>query len=88
MPINTLDKASMIHDIEYLKKDQFKADNNMWLNIVRENPLLLPVANFARLGLLAKDLVGYKPITDEDEYLQLKNLVKQNYDLGRMKFKN
>lgn len=76
----------MIHDIEYLKKDQFKADNNMWLNIVRENPLLLPVANFTRVGLLLKDLVGYKPETDEDKYKLLKNQVKKSYHLGRMKF--
>jgi hypothetical protein len=85
-PTTSLDKAALIHDIEYLRGDQFKADNNMWLNLVRDNPLDFPLANYARAAFLVKDIVGYQTDIDIDSYNMLKNIVKNEYDLGKMDF--
>lgn len=85
-PTTTLDKASLIHDIEYLKDDQFKADNNMWINIVKENPLLIPIANATRAAFLVKDVIGYKTEQDLESYKYLKDIVERDYELGNMTF--
>jgi hypothetical protein len=87
-PINTLDKASMIHDIEYLRGNQWKADNNMWSNIIKENPLYAPIANLTRGVFLIKDLVGYNTDRDLEDYSQLRDIAERDYDLNRMSFYN
>lgn len=86
-PVNTFDKASMIHDVEYVKPgNQWSADNNMWLNLVKEAPYLLPVHNLVRAAFLVKDLFGYHPPTDQALYDYTKEKVKNTYDLGSMSF--
>jgi hypothetical protein len=81
----TLDQAALIHDIEYMKpNNQFKADNNMWKNIVKTNPFLLGVANNIRLLFLIKDVLGFKrnDYTNLNVYNDLKrkskNLINNN----------
>ena len=73
-PINTLDKAALIHDIEYYKGNQFKADNNMFKNIVKHNPMMLPYASLIRAGFLIKDVVGYDVPVNDSQYKHLKEL--------------
>lgn len=85
-PTTFLDRAALIHDVEYLAGDQFHADNNMWLNLIRHNPLALPIANAVRLGFLLKDVIGYNPEVNRNKYIMLKNLVRNDYDLGKMNF--
>jgi len=87
-PINTLDKASLIHDIEYMNPNisQKQADSNMFKNIVRENPFWLPQALVIMGALKAKDVIGYAQNTDIGKYEYLKKLAAQNYKLGRMRF--
>lgn len=68
----------MIHDIEYYRGNQFKADNNMYRNIVKQNPLLTPLANLIRAGFLVKDIYGYDVPVDDDDYEHLKLLSIQN----------
>lgn len=85
-PTTSLDKAALIHDVEYLKGNQTKADNNMWLNMVRDNPFNFGVANAVRLGFLLKDLIGYDVKESKQDYLDLRKQVEDNYDLGAMKF--
>lgn len=85
-PTTTLDIASLIHDVEYLTGEQFKADNNMWKNIVRSAPYLMPIANNARLAFLAKDLIGYDVPIDHGAYHELKDIVTNEYDLEGMQF--
>lgn len=86
-PTTTMDRAAMIHDIEYVKpNNQWRADNNMWLNSVKEQPYLLPLHNMVRAAFLAKDLVGYKTKTDDKLYSVLKKKAETDYDLGGMGF--
>lgn len=85
-PTTTLDKAALIHDIEYLKGNQWKADNNMWSNLLRDNPLNLPLANMTRLAFLTKDIIGYDAAQDKASYDELRSIVERDYDLGNMKF--
>jgi hypothetical protein len=71
-----LDRAALIHDIDYINPDvsQFDADNRMWLNLVNKSFTNLPLANYTRLILLAKDLFGYSPPKDRNAYLSLRRL--------------
>lgn len=85
-PTTKLDRAALIHDIEYLKGDQWKADNNMWKNLVRDSWTNIPVANAARAAFLIKDVVGYETPVDNIGYHELRTIVEQDYDLGDMKF--
>lgn len=86
-PTNVFDKASMIHDVEYVKSgNQWRADNNMWLNLVKETPYLLPIHNMVRAAFFVKDLFGYNTPTDDNLYAYTKDQVKKDYDLGRMSF--
>lgn len=79
-PINDLDKASLIHDIEYLNPylSQYGADNNMWKNMIKAGYVNIPLANFTRLALLIKDLVGYKVNKDLETYNLLRKEVELN----------
>lgn len=88
LPINTLDKAAMIHDIEYLANNKFKADNNMWLNIIREKPYLLPLANLVRIGLLFRPLLPMEFKPDYKEYHRLKKIAEKTQNLNRMQFES
>lgn len=85
-PTNNFDRAALIHDIEYIRGNQKQADDNMWLNLVKQNPLLLPVANATRLAFYAKDLIGYDQTPNLALYQELRDDVESNYDLGRMEF--
>lgn len=59
---------------------QFTADNNMWKNLVAKDITNMPLANYTRLALLLKDVMGFMKNTtqDEEKYLILKELAKQN----------
>lgn len=86
-PVSAFDRAAMIHDIEYVKPgSQWQADNNMWLNSVRETPYLLPLHNMVRAVFAIKDIVGYKQNTNQQLYNTLKNEALTNMDLGTMTF--
>lgn len=85
-PTTSFDKAALIHDVEYLRGDQFKADNNMWKNLIRDNPFNFGIANATRLGFLLKDVVGYDSTPNQSDYQQLRQEVEDNYNLGNMKF--
>ncbi len=76
----------MIHDIEYLKGNQWKADNNMWMNLMRESKLNLPLANATRAAFLIKDLIGYDTPISNQKYKYAKKLAIEKYNLGKMKF--
>lgn len=79
-PINSLDQAALVHDIEYMRPNvnQFAADNKMWTNAIKANIFNLPTANISRLGLLLKDLVGYRPNSSLHDYQLLKQLAVDN----------
>lgn len=86
-PTTVFDKASMIHDVEYVKPgNQWRADNNMWLNLVKEAPYLMPIHNMIRAAFLIKDLGGYAPNTNEELYSLGKSKVQEGYDRGHMTF--
>lgn len=85
-PTTDFDKASMIHDIEYLYLPQRVADDNMWKNLVRESIFNIPAANFARAAFYLKDIVGYQTDKDQIGYVEAKQLAKSQFDLGNMKF--
>lgn len=87
LPTTIFDKASMIHDVEYVKPgNQWRADNNMWLNLVKEAPYLMPIHNMIRAAFLVKDLGGYKPETSEALYSLSKSKVQEGYGLNHMTF--
>lgn len=89
MPVNDLDAAALIHDLDYInpKVSQFEADNNMWKNLLRKSFFNMPVANFTRLALLAKDLFGYNPPKDYNAYLSFRQLaVKKGLIDPNMRF--
>lgn len=81
-PINDLDKASLIHDIEYSNPQisKFKADNNMWINLMKKDILNLPIANYTRLALFLKDFTPLmnKNKTDFNKYKAMKQLAYEN----------
>lgn len=87
LPTTDFDKAALIHDIEYLYLPQREADDNMWLNLMRESVFNLPAANFSRAAFYLKDFVGYPVDRDHVAYLEARELAK-DFDLGRMKFKD
>lgn len=87
-PRNFIDEASLIHDIEYMKKNnQFNADNNMWLNLVRRHSWMYPLANLVRIAFIAKDISGLKAndYENDDVYNYLKDKAFRPY---KMKFKD
>lgn len=52
----------------------------MFMNIVKENPLLLPYASLIRAGFLLKDVVGYDVPVNSEQYKHLKQLaIQKNY---------
>lgn len=86
-PVSYVDKAALIHDIEYYKPDnQLRADANMERNLNKQFMLGLPLHNMVRTAFKLKDIVGYKPKTDLQVYENAKAYVKENYDLGDMRF--
>ena len=76
-PTNAFDAASLIHDVEYLKENQFEADNNMYLNINRQSLLNIPVSNYIRTSFLVKDIIGYKIEKNEKLYLLLRKRIEE-----------
>lgn len=87
-PTTVLDKAALIHDIEYTKpNNQREADNNMYANIKKAslltgiiiNPLLFKI-------FLVKNLIGYETKTDIDLYKYLKTRAKLTFKLYPMQF--
>jgi hypothetical protein len=81
MPTDILDRAALIHDIEYEDPNitQFQADNNMWKNLVRKSFYMTPVANLTRLILLANSVLGiHKPEKDIDKYERLRRKAREN----------
>lgn len=73
-----LDAAALIHDIEYEKGNQWEADNNMYQNLMKEYPYIPQIANFTRLSLLVKDLIGYKPKINSRLYQPMKEQAIKN----------
>jgi conjugal transfer/entry exclusion protein len=89
-PINDLDKASLIHDIEYSNPQitQFQADNNMFSNLLRADYRNLPLALATRVAFLVKDLSGMMDNdVDANKYRRMK-IKAYDKDLvdSRMKF--
>jgi len=75
-PINSLDQASLIHDIDYLNPyiSKWKADNNMASNLAKRNVALSATV---RLALASGSyLVPRK--TDYKEYVEAKKLAYMN----------
>lgn len=70
-PISPLDRASMIHDIEYSIYDQGKADINMMDNL---NPV---TAVLAGLTFAGAEVTGLKPQADKNarKYRDMVNLL-------------
>ena len=79
-PISNLDRAALIHDIEYLKGNQFKADNNMFKNMVKNDLFSFPHAAVLRAAFLFKDLFGYSPKENKRDYEHLKEIINNNRD--------
>jgi hypothetical protein len=69
-PTSVYDSAALIHDIEYFNPELTNsgADNNMWSNIVRANPLLIPHANVVLAALSARSLLT---TSQSNKYLYL-----------------
>jgi len=78
LPVTGIDAAALVHDIEYLTGiPQTTADNQMWLNLMREYPFNPAIATTTKLAFLAKDLVGYDTQTNEKLGLKLYNHVRK-----------
>jgi hypothetical protein len=74
IPVDVIDEASLIHDIDYLNPNitQYQADNNMFYNLTN-NGISLPIAMLVRLGFFLKDITGLVHIdTDYDKYHYLR----------------
>jgi len=78
LPVTGIDAAALVHDIEYLAGvPQTTADNQMWVNLIKEYPFNPAIASTTKLAFLAKDLVGYDIKTNERLGLKLYNVVKK-----------
>lgn len=86
-PINSLDAASLIHDIEYYIMDQQTADDNYFWNLISQSKANLPLAVLSRLSFYLKDLIGYKQEKDINKYTIAKQLVQENQLLKNYKMK-
>lgn len=83
-PVSPVDAAALIHDIEYLKGDFQKADENMAKNVA--NNLKNPTAYLGIKFIFGvKDIFGYDPIINPDMYNYLKNKVRENDLLANYK---
>lgn len=83
--MSNIDRAALIHDIEYVKGNQFKADNNMFKNMVKNDPMSLPHAVIVRAAFLVKDLFGYSPKESVEDYNHLKEIVLENKEYFGLK---
>lgn len=73
-PVSGFDAAALVHDIEYELGDQFAADNNMAVNLLKEYPLAPQIALMTRASFLVKDLFGYsnnQNVANYDKYMQI-----------------
>jgi hypothetical protein len=87
IPTTYIDRAALIHDIEYIKpNNQDVADNNMIANMDREFFLGKPVHNFIHKLFIAKNIIGYNPPTNLELYNAAKTFAKLQFDLGKMRF--
>jgi len=77
-PISNLDRAALIHDIEYLNGNQFQADNNMFKNMVKNDIFSFPLAAITRASFFFKDIFGYHPRENKQDYNHLKSIVNAN----------
>lgn len=77
LPINTLDAAALIHDVEYLKFGQTSADDNYVLNVMKQNKLYVPIAPAIRAAFYIKDIFGYNTHLEPAKYLAARKLIKQ-----------
>lgn len=86
-PTTYIDRAALIHDIEYIKPgNQLKADRNMITNMDKAFLLGKPIHQIIAKVFIAKNIIGYNPPTDIQLYEAAKAYVKQKYDLKGMRF--
>lgn len=72
-PINTLDAASLIHDIEYAHpRNNIYADMNMVKNLYGANSITTP---FIAAGMALRTFSGYQPPKDINKYKAMRKLV-------------
>lgn len=74
-PINSLDAAALVHDIEYLTGKQNDADSNMIKNLWYNNYSVPAIPLAANIGFKVKDIIGYKPDTNDSLAEHLKGEV-------------
>lgn len=71
-PVNTLDAASLVHDVEYLSGLYTDADSNMVTNLAAsKSGFTVPTY----LALKTKDMIGYTPEANLRDYKLAKDLV-------------
>jgi hypothetical protein len=81
-----MDKAALIHDIEYMKPNNQKiADRNMITNM-NSSTFNIPLHEGIHKIFIAKDLIGYNPPTNEQLYKIAKDYAKYRFELGEMRF--
>lgn len=73
-PTNSLDTASLIHDIEYLYYNQNDADKNFVRNLENNGNFIL--APLTKLAFKFKDLFGYEVSTKPQLYHLLKSIAQ------------
>lgn len=78
-PINNLDRASLIHDIEYSKStNDIRADLNMVKNIIKKDPTDIPIAMLTGIAFALKNALGIRLSRKNGNYDKLKALAINN----------
>lgn len=81
-PVSYIDKAALVHDIEYLKPgNKFTADVNMYKNLNKQKPTAI-VLNTAIFDALVLSTPFYSSETNEKVYEAAKQYAITNYDVA------
>lgn len=78
-PVDYIDKAALVHDIEYLREgNKLAADYNMFKNLNRQRPDLLLINTAIFLGLVASTPF-YNPQKNHRVYQAARNKVERDF---------
>ncbi len=84
LPTTYIDKAALVHDIEYMKpNNKMKADLNMYKNLMKQAPYLFSLNTIVYKGLLLSTPF-YQPVGDNDMYYKAKEYAIKHYDVKDM----
>jgi hypothetical protein len=83
-PVSYIDKAALVHDIEYMKpNNKMSADLNMYKNLMKQAPYLFNLNTYI-YGALLVSTPFYQPTGNLDMYEKAKQYAIENFDVKDM----